>query len=97
MSPPNALSVSPLHPEDIKAMLRKKYGSLTSVGEKLGRGLTSISGAIIDPLSSQKLEKQIAELLEMPPQSLWPDRWTAYGEPIPRAVRRQNIIKRNAA
>jgi Ner family transcriptional regulator len=97
MSVLNALSVSPLHAEDIKAMLRKKYGSLTAVGERLGLGLTSVSGAIIDPLCSQKLEKQLAELLELPPQSLWPDRWTAYGEPIPRAVRRQNIIKRNAA
>jgi Ner family transcriptional regulator len=97
MSAHAPLTATPLHVEDIKALLRKKYGSLTAVGVVLGRGVTAISGALNDPLQSQILEKEIAGLLELPPQSLWPDRWTAHGEAIPRDVRRQNLSKKTAA
>lgn len=91
------LSTTPPHPEDIKALLRKRFGSLTAVAALLNVRLASVSGALKSPLDSQKLEKRIAALLEMPPQSLWPDRWTAYGQPIPRAVRRENLQTRKDA
>ena len=96
MTPP-PLSATPLHAEDIKALLRKRFGSLTAVAARLDITVTAVSGAIIDPLQSQKLEKRLAELLNLPPQSLWPDRWTAYGEPIPRKIRKQNLEAKKAA
>ena len=90
------LSVSPPHREDIKALIRKRFGTISAAAKILGVEPESISGLLESPVKSIKLEKRIAELLEIPPQSLWPDRWTAYGQPIPRSVRLENLQRKTA-
>ena len=67
------------HKENIKAELRKKFGSLKAVGTALGVDIRSVSGALADPLASQ--------LLKVRPHELWPDRWLRNGDPIARKER----------
>lgn len=93
----SALSASPLHVEDVKSLIRKKYGSLRALGRELGVEVSSISNVIRSPLCSQRLERLIAEKLGLPPQMIWPERWMANGEPIPPSARRIYVAQRIAA
>lgn len=72
---------SQLHPEMIKTEVRLKFGSLTAVAALLGLSVNSVSGAIRRPGNSFKTERRIADLLEVSPQSLWPERYDAEGRP----------------
>ncbi len=83
------------HPEDIKALIRKRFGSLAALGSAWGMSRQSISGAILNPNCSAKLERRIAEALNMKPQTLWPSRWQEDGKPSRRTVRK-NLIKQNS-
>jgi Ner family transcriptional regulator len=78
-----------LHPEMIKAELRLRYGSLTRVAKLLEISLKSVSGAIRYPGLSVRTEGRIAKLLERPAYEIWPDRYTAEGEPRRRAYTRR--------
>lgn len=73
------------HPEDIKAALRKRYGSLEHLCRTWGLNRCAISNALRDASHSVPTEMRIALALGMRPQVLWPDRWdAATGKALPR-------------
>lgn len=92
------------HPEDIKAELRKQYGSLAVFGKKYHLTGQSISQALTKSCSA-RIEKLIAEALNHPPHAIWPDRWTKDGKPYFRRgekakagkTRKNPSLKRNVA
>lgn len=70
------------HVEDIKAELRKRYGSLTALDRLWGYRSGVISTALGTPGMSRRVEKRIAAELERPLHVLWPDRWHPDGTPV---------------
>lgn len=73
------------HPEDIKAELRKRFGSLRDLCRSWGLNDHAISNVLRDPSHSVPTEMRIALALGEKPQVLWPDRWdVATGEQLPR-------------
>ena len=72
------------HPERIKAELRVRYGSLRDICRTWGLYQGAISSVLRDPAHSILTEKRIALALGVLPQELWPDRWGADGQPLPR-------------
>ncbi|MFT8421529.1 MAG: helix-turn-helix transcriptional regulator [Gluconacetobacter sp.] len=79
----------PMHVEDIKAELRKRYGSLASISRQLGLNPNALTAAIHKPGNSVRSERRIAELLEMAPHEVFPDRFHKDGTPISHVVDRK--------
>lgn len=73
------------HPENIKAELRKQFGSLCHLSESWGLHRTAISNTLHRPMDSKQTEKRIAKALGVPLHVLWPDRWSEEGTPLPRS------------
>jgi Ner family transcriptional regulator len=81
------------HHEDVKAEIRKRYGSLSAFSRENGLSRQSVSGALINPLASIRIEKLIASALEVQAHSIWPNRWQVDGKPVPRKIRMQLIAE----
>ncbi|WP_297492497.1 helix-turn-helix domain-containing protein [Acidocella sp.] len=79
------------HHEDVKAELRKKFGSLTVLSRQLGVTRQSISNVLTNPLASARLERKIAQMLQVPPYAIWPMRWRPDGMPISRSDRSKYV------
>lgn len=77
------------HPEDIKAALRKRYGTLRRLSQTWGLHHSAITNTLGDPAYSVPTEMRIALALGVRPQELWPDRWDAGGNALPRPSRQQ--------
>ncbi len=75
------------HHEDVKAELRKRFGSLTEISRQLGVTRQSISNILSNPLASARLERKVAQALQVPPYAIWPMRWRPDGTPISRSDR----------
>lgn len=73
------------HPEDVKAALRKRFGSLHALTIEWGIDKSSISQVLRRPDKSARVERLIAAALGVAPYTIWPDRWTEQGERLPRA------------
>ena len=73
------------HPEDVKAALRKRYGSITALSVSWGFNPAAISAAFIPGRRSSPVERRIAAALDVSPFVIWPDRWSPDGKPLPRA------------
>ena len=73
---------SGLHVEDVKASLRKKWGSLSVLSRHLGRNRNAITQTLANPGYSVPLERAIAEQLGREPHEVWPDRFHADGTPF---------------
>lgn len=73
-----------MHSEDIKAALRKRYGAITKLAQAWGYNRAAISHVIKRGDISVRVERRIADALDMPPFKIWPDRWSPDGEPLPR-------------
>lgn len=84
------------HPENIKAELRKKFGSMARFAAANSISLQSVSGALASPIGSSRVEQMIADGLQVQAHELWPDRWTSEGQKIDRSAVRRKISKRNA-
>ena len=81
------------HPEDIKAALRKRFGSLSFLAHQWGVSRQAVSQVITGPLGSIPIERRIADLLGTSPHRIWPERWSEEGAPLSRKIRimlRQN-------
>jgi len=86
------------HAENIKAELRKRFGTLRNFAEKINVSPQSISGAISTPNGSSLIELIIARELGVSAHALWPDRWTADHKKIDRSqFRRSHAAGREAA
>ena len=78
-----------MHPEDIKAALRRRFGTLRAFCRQIRRDKTMVSHVLRNPCFSIPTEKAIAKALELSPHAIWPDRWTETGEPLPRTGERE--------
>lgn len=73
------------HPEDIKAELRKRHGPVTLLSQQWGFSRNAITETLRRHDYSQKVERLIAEAVEVPLHKLWPARWSQDGAPLPRS------------
>lgn len=83
-----------MHPEDIKAAIRKRGSNLTSLAEAVGLHKQSITAAIHARVSA-RAEKAIADFLDMPAAKIWPSRYNKDGTRI--ALRHANADAAKAA
>jgi Ner family transcriptional regulator len=72
------------HAENIKAELRKRFGTLACFADHIGLGRTAISDVFVAHRSSARVELLVAAAIGVPVQELWPDRWTPDGLKIAR-------------
>ncbi len=70
-----------MHPEDIKAAIRKKGKTLESLSIKWGFEASAVASAISRPWVT--VQELIASFLGKSPQEIWPDRYNADGTPKP--------------
>ncbi|MCA3519357.1 MAG: helix-turn-helix domain-containing protein [Rhodobacter sp.] len=71
------------HREDIKGALRKKHGPLYKLSSSWGYHPSTVTIALGTP-GIATVERRIAADLGVPPHTLWPDRWSPEGRPLPR-------------
>lgn len=83
-----------MHPEDIKAEIRKRGATLASVADSAGVSTQAISTALATR-SSARLETLIAQFLGISPHSVWPSRYHVNGTRI--RLRAQSESERSAA
>lgn len=81
-----------MHPEDIKAAIRKKGGSLAALAraqEASGKPAISIQALsqALQARVSARCECIIADFLEVHPRQIWPSRYRANGTRIGNAMR----------
>lgn len=70
--------MSDLHPEDLKAAVRKRGATLASLGKRKGIDRRTMSLALTRPHSAA--EKIIAEFLQVPAHQIWPSRYHPTGK-----------------
>jgi len=73
------------HPIDIKAAIHKRKGTLTQIALDAGLASSACRRALIERYAPA--EKAISDFLGIAPQVLWPDRYDAQGQPLPRKRR----------
>lgn len=61
-----------MHPEKIKAALRMKGFTQAVLADEMGVAPSSISQAITGYIRSDRIQKRISDILELPVSSLWP-------------------------
>lgn len=67
------MSSEGMHPEEIKAEIRKRGHNLTDLSLEWGYSPTAISKALKMPIPS--IEPLISKLIEVPLHKIWPDRY----------------------
>lgn len=77
-----------MHREDIKAAIRKHYGSAALLADAWGTSKSLITRVLADPLASVVTEQRLAEAIGKKPWEVWPDRWSPDGKPHPFPVRK---------
>lgn len=70
------------HPEDVKAEVRKKVGSLAALARQHGVSSSVVRAALIRPQPTGN--KIIAECLDVPLHKIWPDWYSEDGRRIPQ-------------
>lgn len=81
------------HHEDVKAELRKRYGSMAAFAKEIGLSRQGIWSALANPLASIRTERLIAGALGVPPNAIWPTRWQVDGKPVSRKDRMEYMKK----
>ncbi len=71
------------HPEEIKAVLRMRGTTLRELSRRHGYD-PDAARHVVHHRKSARLERIIAELLEVPAHEIWPDRYDAKGKPLDR-------------
>jgi len=79
-----------MHAEDIKAAIRKKWGTLSALSRHLGKHKNIVAQTISTPGYSVPTERYIARELNRLPHDVWPDRFHYDGSPI--SVRAERIV-----
>ena len=62
-----------MHPEEIKAALRMRGYSQAMLADELQVANSSVHQAITGLISSQRIQKRIAEILGKSTKSIWPN------------------------
>ncbi|WP_142849226.1 helix-turn-helix domain-containing protein [Telmatospirillum sp. J64-1] len=75
-------TVAGMHPEDIKAALRQREGSLEKLSERWGYHSTAVSVCLRKQWPA--LEGRIAKVLDKHPSAIWPHRYNPDGTPKSR-------------
>lgn len=78
-----------MHPEDIKAAIRKAGSTLTALADANGVRKQTLSLALQARVSS-RAERVIADFLGMHPMNIWPSRYDRNGT-------RRTMVARKAA
>ncbi|MDE7547243.1 helix-turn-helix domain-containing protein [Acetobacter fabarum] len=86
-----------MHPEDIKAALRKMFGSLAAFSVMIGRDSRAVSKTIATPGYSVPIEREIAKALKVAVKAIWPDRYHSDGTPVSFVVSRIPTALRGGA
>ena len=73
------------HPEDIRAEVRKKGGTLTNLA--LSNGLSESACRVALTRRGFFAEQIIARFIDVPAKTLWPDRYDRDGNPLHPYVR----------
>jgi len=79
-----------MHAEDIKAALRKKWGTLSAFSRHIGKNPNAATQTIATPGYSVPTELAIAKELNKLPHDIWPDRFHYDGSPV--SFRAERII-----
>jgi Ner family transcriptional regulator len=66
-----------MHPEDIKAALRKRGVTQADIARRLGVSKTTINYVITGKTLSRRVAEAIAEASGKPLKSLWPKKYEA--------------------
>lgn len=70
------------HREDIKAALRKRYGSLSALAKSWGFNRLAISHALQTPKDRKRMAKRVAAALDVSPHELWPSIFEPESRPV---------------
>lgn len=70
-----------MHPEDIKAAIRKKGITLAELALRAEVSKQAISAAL-DRRSSERIDLIIADFIGLKPHQVWPSRYNAKGQRI---------------
>ena len=86
------------HAEDVKAALRKKFGTIRRTASMWGVTQSTVSNVLYDAGRSMRIERFVSEALGVPLSELWPERWHPDGTPKarPRAVKYELRPARNS-
>ena len=79
--PYSSSRTSNAHPEDVKAAVRKKVGSLASLARQHGVSDSVVRAALIRPQPTGN--KIIAECLNVPLHKIWPEWYNTDGKRLP--------------
>ncbi len=65
-----------MHPEDIKAAIRKQGITLAELAASAGVSKQAVSAAL-DRRSSERVDQLIADFIGLKPHQIWPSRYNA--------------------
>lgn len=80
-----------MHPEEIVAHFRMRYGSLRAYAKKIGKTLRAVSNAIRQQGYSVPLQRQIAADMNMMPHDVWPEWFLSDGTALSARSKRISI------
>ncbi|MBO1856833.1 helix-turn-helix domain-containing protein [Burkholderia cenocepacia] len=67
--------MQPMHPEDIKAAIRKSGANCAQIARDLNVSKTTITRVIQNNSKSTRVARRICELSGLDPQKAWPGRY----------------------
>jgi len=82
-----------MNAEDIRAAIRKRYGTMSALSRKLGLHQNTVSTVISQPGHSAKVEQAIADTLGVSARDIWPDRYHDDGTPLSTRMARINTSR----
>lgn len=74
-----------MHPEDIKAALRKRGASQAKVARELSVAITSVHNVIHGACKSDRIARKISEIVGVDRADLWPGRYETRDERLRKA------------
>jgi len=83
-----------MHAEDIRAAIRKKYGTMAALSRELGKHPNTVATVISQPGHSMIVERKICEALGFEPHVVFPDRYQYDGAPVSTRMARTNTALR---